>query len=119
MNQENTVIKGSPLYMAPEILLKHSYTASADLWSIGVILYECIFGNAPYSSKSLDELLKKIKNQQKIIISPYAKISMECRDIMGRLLMDDPDKRITFQEFFEHPFIDLNHVPNDKVCKIN
>lgn len=114
LTEENTVIKGSPLYMAPEILLKHSYTAAADLWSIGVILYECIFGSAPYSSKSLDDLLKKIQIKQKIVISPYAKISMDCRDIMSRLLVHDPEQRLTFQEFFEHPFIDLKHDATDE-----
>ncbi|XP_058840150.1 serine/threonine-protein kinase ULK3-like, partial [Topomyia yanbarensis] len=37
LGQENTSVKGSPLYMAPEILLKHCYDATADLWSIGII----------------------------------------------------------------------------------
>lgn len=101
--------------MAPEILLKHSYTPSADLWSIGVILYECIFGHAPYSSKSLDELLHKIKTKHKITILPTAKISIDCRDIMTRLLVHDPEQRITFQQFFDHPFLDLKHDPSDQV----
>lgn len=101
--------------MAPEILLKHSYSPSADLWSIGVILYECIFGNAPYSSKSLEELLNKIKVKQKITILPTAKISMDCRDIMKRLLVHDPEQRMTFKQFFEDPFLDLKHDASDKV----
>lgn len=106
--------------MAPEILLKHSYSPLADLWSIGVILYECIFGRAPYSSKSLDELLHKIKTKQKIIISPSAAISTECRDILTRLLIHEPDQRITFQEFFDHPFLSakiqhLKQVATDEV----
>lgn len=54
-------LRGSPLYMAPEILLTKSYDAKVDLWSVGVILYECLFGKAPYSSGSLNELLEKIK----------------------------------------------------------
>jgi serine/threonine protein kinase len=54
-------LRGSPLYMAPEILLAKTYDAKVDLWSVGVILYECLFGRAPYSSPSLDELLTKIK----------------------------------------------------------
>lgn len=115
MKEENTVIKGSPLYMAPEILLKHCYSPSADLWSIGVILYECLFGRAPYSSKSLDELLQKIKVKQKIIISPTAAISSDCRDIMIRLLIHEPEQRISFQQFFDHPFLDLNHDASDEV----
>lgn len=110
------MIKGSPLYMAPEILLKHSYNPSADLWSIGVILYECLFGQAPYSSKTIDELLHKIKTKRKIEIPKYTKISMDCRDILTRLLIDDPAQRITFQEFFDHKFLDLDHQPYDEAC---
>lgn len=101
--------------MAPEILLKHSYDPSADLWSIGVILYECIVGHAPYSSKTLDEVLHKIKTKQKIVIPPNAKVSVECRDIMARLLKHTPSDRIPFQEFFAHKFLDLKYDANDEV----
>lgn len=52
--------------MAPEMLLLQDYDASVDLWSIGVIMYECLFGRAPYSSKNVQELLDKIKMQKPI-----------------------------------------------------
>lgn len=48
--------------MAPEILLSHKYDARVDLWSVGVIMYECLFGKAPYSSNSFHELADKIKD---------------------------------------------------------
>lgn len=104
--------------MAPEILLNHSYDPSADLWSIGVILYECIVGHAPYSSKTLDEVLQKIKTKQKILIPPNVKISAECRDIILRLLKHTPNDRISFQEFFDHQFLDLKYGANDDVSLI-
>lgn len=93
--------------MAPEILLKHCYNPSADLWSIGVILYECLFGSAPYSSKTLGELLQKIKAKQKIEISQTSRTSLECRDLLTRLLVHEPENRITFDEFFNHSFIQI------------
>jgi len=52
--------------MAPEMLLKHKYDARVDLWSVGVIMYECLFGKAPYSSSSFQELAEKIKDSQPI-----------------------------------------------------
>ena len=111
----NYSLKGSPLYMAPEILLKHEYDAQADLWSIGVILYECLYGKAPYSSKSVDELLQKIKHQAKIVIPINSKISPECENLLNRLLQHEPTKRIKFDDFFNHEFLDLKSLPSDQV----
>lgn len=39
---------GSPMYMAPEVIMSHQYGAKADLWSIGTIIYQCLTGKAPF-----------------------------------------------------------------------
>lgn len=114
LDEENDIVKGSPLYMAPEIILKQKYDARADLWSIGVILYECLFGKAPYSSNSLQELLGKVTSLQKIEIPTNFKISSDCENLLVRLLQHDPDQRITFDDFFNHEFVDLKHAPSDQ-----
>lgn len=103
--------------MAPEILLKHSYDPSADLWSIGVILFECLFGHAPYSSKTMDELIQKIKIKQKIEIPRNSGLSSECRHFLSHLLKHEPKDRLTFDEFFDHEFLDLKHEPSEEVKK--
>ncbi|XP_039971075.1 serine/threonine-protein kinase ULK3 [Bactrocera neohumeralis] len=113
LGEINQQLKGSPLYMAPEIVRKHQYDAKADLWSIGVILYECLFGKAPYTSKSIEELLQRIRNAEKITIPANASISNECHDLLCRLLEHDPAKRISFDSFFAHPFIDLKTLPTE------
>lgn len=112
--EESSMVKGSYLYMAPEIAINRKFDARADLYSIGVILYECLFGNAPYSSKTIDELLEKIKSRQKIELPTNVKISNECEDLLTRLLQHDLDKRISFQEFFNHDFVDMKHAPSDE-----
>ncbi|XP_052900602.1 serine/threonine-protein kinase ULK3 [Anopheles moucheti] len=109
LNQENTAVKGSPLYMAPEILLNTSYGPAADLWSVGVILYECLFGKAPYSSTSLHELAGRIHRNDPITIPGRPTISSDCRQLLTSLLQRDPVRRITFEKFFDDPYLDLAH----------
>lgn len=43
---------GSPLYMAPEVIMSHHYDKKADLWSIGTIAYQCLTGKAPFTADS-------------------------------------------------------------------
>lgn len=59
-------LRGSPLYMAPEMLINRHYDAKVDLWSVGVIAYECLVGKAPYSSASIKQLHEKIRAQAPI-----------------------------------------------------
>ncbi|KAG0729197.1 Serine/threonine-protein kinase ULK3 [Chionoecetes opilio] len=82
-----------------------------DLWSVGVILYECLFGKAPYSSRTLDELIEKIKREKPVEVPSGANITPECRDLLTKCLERDVSKRIEFEAFFCHPFMDLEHKP--------
>ena len=113
-DQTRTSLRGSPLYMAPEMVLDHKYDASVDLWSIGVILFECLFGKAPYKSASTDELLLKIKEDRPIVIPRCTTVSESCRDLLQRCLNRNPAERISFEDFFNHPFLDLEHFPSDE-----
>ena len=45
-------------------------------------------------------------------LPPGARVSKDCRDLLLRLLERNPDVRITFAEFFTHPFVDLEHMPS-------
>jgi serine/threonine protein kinase len=47
-DEKTKTMCGSPLYMAPEILFGHAYNFKVDVWSLGVLLYEMIFGYCPY-----------------------------------------------------------------------
>ena len=108
-----TAVRGSPLYMAPEMVLHRKYDVKADLWSVGVILYECLFGRAPYKSSSVEELITKIREGHPIVIPDSPKVSSECKDLLKSCLQRDPAERISFEDFFNHPFLDLEHMPSD------
>ncbi|XP_068627107.1 serine/threonine-protein kinase ULK3 [Battus philenor] len=104
-------LRGSPLYMAPE-MLRGRYDARVDLWSVGVIMYECLFGRAPYSSATIKELVDKIQRQAPIEMPSQPAVSAGCQDLLTRLLQHDPDSRISYEEFFAHEYLDLEHMPS-------
>jgi serine/threonine protein kinase len=106
-----STICGSPIYMAPELLIKMKYNMKADIWSFGVIMYELLHGRNPYfypkSIPELQELMKK----EKIVYGDY---SPECIDLLQKILQIDPENRISWDDFFNHPWfnsttIDLYH----------
>jgi len=60
VNMAQTML-GSPIYMAPEILKEEIYTLKADIWSLGVVLFEMLFGYCPFESSSISQLINVIK----------------------------------------------------------
>lgn len=48
---------GSPLYMAPQILAKEKFSSKCDIWSLGVTIFEILYGRPPYNAKNPKELL--------------------------------------------------------------
>lgn len=95
-------ICGSPLYMAPELLNRRPYSPKADLWSLGVILYEMVTGLQPIPAKSHLELLQNITNR-KIKIPAY--LSKKCKSLLMGLLRKKEEGRITMKELVVHPFL--------------
>ena len=116
---------GSPLYMAPEILFYQKYDSKADLWSAGIILYEMLWGKPPFRADNHIELTRKLSQKPQLKFPNYIQIierikndpngvpqctvipisvSEECKDMLSRLLALDSRERISFEDFFHHPF---------------
>ncbi|KAI3429516.1 hypothetical protein D9Q98_005605 [Chlorella vulgaris] len=97
---------GSPLYMAPEILHFHKYDAKADLWSIGAILYELVVGRPPFTGANQFQLLRNIeRSDARVPEAIAATLSPACRHLIHCLLRRNPVERLSFEEFFRHPFV--------------
>jgi len=93
---------GSPLYMAPEVIRGEPYGANADLWSVGVILYEMLCGERPFNDVASIVALKQALTQEPIRFKREVKesISSDCKELLIGLLQKDAKKRIEFKAFF-------------------
>jgi serine/threonine-protein kinase ULK/ATG1 len=107
-------ICGSPMYMAPEVLNKgnEKYDGKTDLWSIGMILYEMLYGVHPYQGcKTIPELRERNRLDVQIQIPPVTttntNVSDECISLLKKLLQKSAANRITWAEFFNHPWLNL------------
>ncbi|KAL8517484.1 hypothetical protein ACS0TY_015654 [Phlomoides rotata] len=96
---------GSPLYMAPEIMQMQKYDAKADLWSVGAILFQLVTGRTPFTGSNQIQLLQNIIKATELQFPPEANLSLDCINLCKNLLRRNPVERLTFEEFFNHPFI--------------
>lgn len=85
---------GSPIYMAPEVLKEEIYTLKADIWSLGVVLFEILFGFCPFESSSISQLINIIKDTELQIPKEVNPISDECETLIRKMLVKDQFKRI-------------------------
>ena len=103
--EKNTLITtlcGSPMYMAPEIINKQDYDIKSDLWSVGIILYEMVYGHVPFNVGTFIELIKKINSNNIDFSNKKINLSEECLDLMKSLLTKNPKKRIEWSQFFNN-----------------
>ncbi|XP_011300431.1 serine/threonine-protein kinase fused [Fopius arisanus] len=97
-----TSIKGTPLYMAPELIEEHPYDHNADLWSLGCIVYELLVGFPPFQTTSILHLVKLIRFEA---VKWPEFLSPHCKSFLQGLLQKDPSKRLTWPELLDHPFV--------------
>ena len=111
-------IIGTPYYMAPEVI-GHNYNERCDLWSLGVIMYVLLKGKFPFGGKEKEQIFENIKKGIYDIKSPpFDRVSEEAKDLIRRLLVIDPSKRITAGDALNHPFFIKNKI-KDKMSNLS
>ncbi|CAI9087056.1 OLC1v1021022C1 [Oldenlandia corymbosa var. corymbosa] len=98
-------IKGTPLYMAPELVREQPYNHTADLWSLGVILYELFVGQPPFYTNSVYALIRHIVKDP---VKYPDNMSLNFKSFLKGLLNKVPQSRLTWPALLEHPFIQGN-----------
>ncbi|MFS7941289.1 putative protein kinase CAMK-OST1L family [Helianthus anomalus] len=107
---------GTPAYIAPEVLSRKAYNGKlADVWSCGVLLYVMLVGAYPFGDpddpKNFRTTICRILSVQ-YMIPDSIEISLECKHLLYRIFVANPEKRITIKEIQMHPWF-LKNLPTD------
>ena len=100
---------GTPLYIAPEVMLNYGHNISADHWSFGILLYEMIAGYTPFVTKDMDRISLYRAVVKGVYGFPDNKFSQSAKDFIRRILIVDPRKRLGSlaagsDDFFQDPW---------------
>ena len=103
-NKKMSTIKGTPYYIAPEVL-KEVYDEKCDIWSIGVIFYVLLCGYPPFNGDTDIEIMQNVQRGQFFFPEEeWDVISPEAKDLIRKMLTYDPAKRISAKDILLHPW---------------
>ena len=102
---------GSPIYMAPEVLMGLHYDSRVDLWSLGTIIYQCYMGKAPFKASNPYSLRSLYEKSPELVPHIPNHMSPHLKSFILALLQKNPDKRIPFEELINHQFLDSSVTP--------
>ncbi|KAJ1886654.1 hypothetical protein LPJ66_009523 [Kickxella alabastrina] len=100
-------VTGTTSYMAPELLMRTNYSYPVDWWSLGVVLYECVYGRRPYRRQDhggCRERLKMAITNEPLVFPSNNSVSVDCIALMRGLLCTDPDRRLGYGRLRKHAF---------------
>jgi len=90
------------------------YSNKADIWSIGTVFYEMLFGKPPYTAGNMIDLVRNIEKKPLDIPRKINNISKIAEDALRKMLVVDPRKRIEWEDLFNHK---INFYLEDKIKK--
>lgn len=102
-----TTYCGSLYFAAPELLRASPYRGpEIDIWSLGVVIYVMVTGSVPFDDKSMPGLHEKIKRGQ---VAYPAHVSPSCRDLLSRIFVINPTKRIILADVLRHEWMNQGY----------
>jgi serine/threonine protein kinase/Flp pilus assembly protein TadD len=108
---ESVSTKGTIAYMAPEIIRGQSGDHRADIWSLGVVLFEMLTGNLPFKGDYPEPLMYTIVNEEPETLSQYlTNIPESLQKVLDKLLKKDPEERY---QSIQEMLVDLKQFVKD------
>ncbi|XP_010493983.1 PREDICTED: calcium-dependent protein kinase 2 isoform X1 [Camelina sativa] len=109
-----TDVVGSPYYVAPEVLRKR-YGPESDVWSAGVIVYILLSGVPPFWAETEQGIFEQVLHGDLDFSSdPWPSISESAKDLVRKMLVRDPKRRLTAHQVLCHPWVQIDGVAPDK-----
>lgn len=97
---------GNLFYCAPEMLNGGSYSEKVDMWSLGLVLYEMLYGTHPFRGlKNESEIISALKNDNLFDFDANTTVSVLAKNLLRTLLEIDPKKRLSAEEALHHPWV--------------
>ncbi|KAL6445346.1 hypothetical protein ACFW04_002272 [Cataglyphis niger] len=94
-------------YLPPEMVSGKTHNHTVDFWSVGVLCYECLVGKPPFYATTNDETYANIK---KLRYTFPSFVSEDARDLISKLIVIDPEKRLDMDGVLKHPWIVKNRI---------
>lgn len=91
---------GTPGYMSPEVLLGNGYDYKADIWALGITIWEVLGGAIPFYSSD------PVKIHTKVVHNEYSmpkNLSITMKDLIQKIFVCFPEDRISIPEIMAHP----------------
>ncbi|XP_023006461.1 mitogen-activated protein kinase kinase kinase NPK1 isoform X2 [Cucurbita maxima] len=102
-------MKGTPYWMAPEVILQTGHSFSADIWSVGCTVIEMATGKPPWSQQYQEvAALFHIGNTKSHPPIPEH-LSAEAKDFLLKCLQEEPNSRPTASDLLQHPFVSCEY----------
>lgn len=108
-NNRRGTVCGTLDFLAPEMCEGERYDASIDVWSIGILLFEMLFGRPPFEEQTEFHTKERIKLVD--LVFPLGDVSEEAKHLIRSLLRRNPKKRLPLAKVLSHPWI-IRHVGN-------
>lgn len=97
---------GTPFFVAPEILTRKPYDQQSDMWSVGCIVFLLLSGTLPFLGRSQKELFRKIvAGKYEFSDSAWTDVSEDAKDLVRKMLVLNPDERISAKSAVRHPWL--------------